>query len=347
MAAAHDALVAVVIVVELIEQARDRVRPVPQVATADQIALLGVEEEHGAHQHGDDAGVDLARCDASEELAVGVAVGAGDGVDERLGGPADLDPELLGDVDLLVLGQAEQVGGGGVGVGGDAGCGEQGDERVGEATVESVQAGVDPGPAGDAGPDPDDEVLPAVRDQRQVGAEAAGSQRGSLHGGGRPAVVGGDGLGIEAVGGLGCCRSSEHDQSGLVGIAAAGRGGVWADGRVVVDGMDDGAGVELERSAFPVAEHLGKDSVDLVHGRLVPLGGEHAQVARGCLGVSLVIFGGHASSYTSSSAGEKGTGRRPRGGRARDGGRVGQPRLASSGCRNVRAMGMTNVSRSS
>ena len=82
-----------------------------------------------------------------------------------------LGAELAGEVSLLVLGDVQQLRGGGPTLGADTVGLQQGDERVGELPVEPVVRRVDPRGAGDTGADPDDQVTEPVGDQRELGTQ--------------------------------------------------------------------------------------------------------------------------------------------------------------------------------
>ena len=78
------------------------------IIDGQQVVLLGDEQEHGAHHHGDRRFVDLVRCDAGEQRSAPSPVGPRDGVDQQLGGPAHLGAELVGDLGLRAGGLHEQ-----------------------------------------------------------------------------------------------------------------------------------------------------------------------------------------------------------------------------------------------
>ena len=78
------------------------------IVDGQQVVLLGDEEEHDAHHHGDSGFVDLVRFDAGEQRSAPSPVGPRDGVDQQFGGPAHLGAELVGDFGLRAGGLDEQ-----------------------------------------------------------------------------------------------------------------------------------------------------------------------------------------------------------------------------------------------
>ena len=83
------------------QRARGQGLGVARVVDRQQPALLGDEQEHEPHHHGDRAAVDLGLSRSCEQLAVTVAVLAVERRDQQLDGAADLGAELVGDLLLL------------------------------------------------------------------------------------------------------------------------------------------------------------------------------------------------------------------------------------------------------
>ncbi len=94
---------------KVVAQGQHRVRLGPQrVLGRQQPSLLGEEQEHEAHQHGDRCLVDFGRSDVVEDLPIRGDVVARDGGDEQLHRAADRRAEALGDLDLGVGGALEE-----------------------------------------------------------------------------------------------------------------------------------------------------------------------------------------------------------------------------------------------
>ena len=73
---------------------------VVRVVDGKQVVLLGHEEEHGAHHHGDCRFVDLVWFDAGQEGATPIAVGPRDGVHQEFSGSSYLGAEPVCDLGL-------------------------------------------------------------------------------------------------------------------------------------------------------------------------------------------------------------------------------------------------------
>ena len=78
------------------------------VVAGQQAAFLGEQQEHDAHHHRDDAGVEVVVAHAGQQRAVRLAVELVERGDQQLDGLADLAAELLGDLFLAFEGFGEQ-----------------------------------------------------------------------------------------------------------------------------------------------------------------------------------------------------------------------------------------------
>ena len=135
---------------QLLDEVADAVGgDVQVVVTGQQAAFLGEQQEHDAHHHRDDAGVEVVVADAGQERGVRFAVELVERRDEKLDSLADLAAELLGDLFLAFEGFGEQSRELVLRLCGlEAGAGEQGDEALQGLRLFAEQGGVPHGGAG-------------------------------------------------------------------------------------------------------------------------------------------------------------------------------------------------------
>ena len=165
---------------QLLDEVADAVGGDVQVVVAgQQPALLGEQQEHDAHHHRDDAGVEVVVADAGQERAVRFAVELVERRDQELDGLADLAAELLGDLFLAFEGFGEQGRKLVLRLRGlEAGAGEQGDETLQGLRLLAEQGRVPHGGTGRAAARRGDERPPAPvgddPDRHVPGAEQHG-----------------------------------------------------------------------------------------------------------------------------------------------------------------------------
>ena len=148
---------------QLLDEVADAVGGDVQVVVAgQQAAFLGEQQEHDAHHHRDDAGVEVVVADAGQERAVRFAVELVERRDEQLDGLADLAAELLGDLFLAFEGLGEQGRELVLRLRGlEAGAGEQRDEALQGLRLLAEQGRVPHGGTGRAAARRGDERPPA------------------------------------------------------------------------------------------------------------------------------------------------------------------------------------------
>ncbi len=174
---------------QLLDEAADAVGgDVHVVVTGEQASLLGEQEEHQPHHHGDDPVVQVVVAHPGQDARVRIQ--PVQRPHEQLDGVADLAAEVVGDLllgaDTLGQQRRQRVG---VSNSQEAGAGQQRDEGPERLRLLPEQARVPHGgPGGATGRRPHHGPPPAVGDQTDRDTPGAQQHRETLDGTGRPPV---------------------------------------------------------------------------------------------------------------------------------------------------------------